>query len=419
MLTVSGRLIVPPNNLVESEPNDAIAQAQSVTSTSVVSGQATQTDSGLSLPGTGGIIVQDVYRLSAAGPVRVTLTIADDDPTINDLDLFLMDTAGNVLDSSEGSIATELVETTAAGEFLVGVRAFQGASAYVLAFAALGALTSTTVEDLPPGAAFVPGELLVKLHPAAVATRQVGGELAARHGLWRIQSFPSGVVLMQITTEAQEAVVRQAYQKQTGGVPHAGHTQDDKLLKTLTLDRLRQLRADPAVLYAEPNYLRWPLAISNDAFFDLQWHYTVINLPQAWDVTLGDNDIIVAVIDTGVVLSHPDLNTRLIAGFDFISNVVQANDGNGIDSDASDPGDDPDGESSSFHGTHVAGTVGALTNNSTGVAGVTWLTRIMPLRVLGVGGGTDADIAQAIRYAAGLSPIRPALLRRSQRILSI
>jgi serine protease len=190
-------------------------------------------------------------------------------------------------------------------------------------------------------------------------------------------------------------------------------------LKAMTLDRIRRLREMPEVEYAEPNFIRRPFASPNDPGFELQWHYRMINLPEAWDVTAGSDEITVAVLDSGVLSGHPDLGARLTDGYDFVSQAGNANDGDGRDPDPEDPGDDPEGESSSFHGTHVAGTVGAVTNNGLGVAGVTWNTRIMPLRVLGVDGGADADIAQAIRYAARLSNASGRLPARRADILNL
>ncbi|MEM7017339.1 MAG: S8 family peptidase, partial [Pseudomonadota bacterium] len=120
------------------------------------------------------------------------------------------------------------------------------------------------------------------------------------------------------------------------------------------------------------------------------------------DITTGSPNVIVAVIDTGVLLSHPDLQGKLVPGFDFIADPNIALDGSGIDSNPDDPGDQSS-SGSSFHGTHVAGIVAAATNNGSGVAGSGWDTRIMPLRVLGRGGsGSDFDIEQALRFAAGL-----------------
>jgi serine protease len=171
--------------------------------------------------------------------------------------------------------------------------------------------------------------------------------------------------------------------------------------KLQTLKMISALRQRPDVKSADPNYIRQPSAGTNDPQYPLQWHYPLINLPQAWDVTTGSTDVIVAVIDTGVLLNHPDLQGRLIAGYDFIRDPAIAGDGDGIDSNPDDPGDKTPG-GSSFHGTHVTGTIAARTGNAQGVAGVTQATQVMPLRALGIGGGTEYDVLQAVRYAARL-----------------
>ena len=128
----------------------------------------------------------------------------------------------------------------------------------------------------------------------------------------------------------------------------------------------------------------------------------MIQLPGAWDVTTGDADVLVAVIDTGRT-DHPDLTSRQIDGFDFITDLAISGDGDGIDPDPTDVGDGTGVSASSFHGSHVAGTVAAATNNGLGVSGTTWFTRVMQVRALGLGGvGSDFDIANAIRFAARL-----------------
>jgi serine protease len=149
---------------------------------------------------------------------------------------------------------------------------------------------------------------------------------------------------------------------------------------------------------ARPNYIRRPALVPSDPAFDQQWNLPLINLPQAWDFTTGGPEVIVAVIDSGILPQHPDIGAdRLVAGFDFIRDLDNAGDDDGIDNDPTDPG-----KSGDFHGTHVAGIIAAETDNNIGVAGVAWNVRIMPLRVLGALGGTDYDIEQAVLYAAGL-----------------
>ena len=166
------------------------------------------------------------------------------------------------------------------------------------------------------------------------------------------------------------------------------------------------MRGRSDVASAELNTILQPARVPSDPLYTLQWHYPMIRLPQAWDSTIGSPSVVIAVVDTGVVLTHPDLQGQLVAGYDFISSASRARDGDGIDPDPSDPGDLALGTgASSFHGTHVAGTIGAASDRPTGeigVAGVAWGARVMPIRVLGLQGGTNYDVLQGVRYAAGL-----------------
>src|SRR5690606_27791689 len=107
-----------------------------------------------------------------------------------------------------------------------------------------------------------------------------------------------------------------------------------------------------------------------DPAYIYQWHYGAINLPQAWNITTGSPEVIVAVVDSGVFSSHPDLQGQLVPGYDFVSNTNASNDGDGIDADPTDPGDSIYVGSSSWHGTHVIGTVVAAMNNNEGGVGV-------------------------------------------------
>jgi serine protease len=169
---------------------------------------------------------------------------------------------------------------------------------------------------------------------------------------------------------------------------------------------------DPDVLYAEPDRIMKIQLAPNDTRYGEQWHYFEatggLNLPTAWDKSTGAG-VVVAVIDTGY-RPHADLAANILPGYDFIGDLAVANDGNGRDSDASDPGDavaagecavgDP-ASGSSWHGTHVAGTIAAVTNNGVGVAGVAFGAKVVPVRALGKCGGYTSDIADGIIWASG------------------
>jgi serine protease len=181
-------------------------------------------------------------------------------------------------------------------------------------------------------------------------------------------------------------------------------------LKYRTLLAAKQLPKDPDIDGVEPNLLLQPTREPDDSLYPLQWHLPEINLPGAWDLTTGGgpNDVIVAVVDTGILSGHPDLIGQLVNGYDFVLDASRARDGDGIDDDPEDPGDFAYGSGrSSFHGTHVAGTVAARSDNGEGVAGVSWDAKLMPMRALAVDGGTTYDVIQAVRYAAGLSSDAP------------
>ena len=190
-----------------------------------------------------------------------------------------------------------------------------------------------------------------------------------------------------------------------------------------------RLTAVPGIVYAEPDLIKGidgspqknpfaPNLVPNDTLWGSQWHYKYVagsseglNLIPAWDIYTGSPSTVVAVIDTGI-LPHTDLAGKTVPGYDFIADVATANDGDARDANPADPGDwvtanecfpGSTPEDSSWHGTHVAGTIGAATNNNLGVAGVNWQAKILPVRVLGKCGGYTSDIVDGMRWAAGLA----------------
>jgi serine protease len=174
----------------------------------------------------------------------------------------------------------------------------------------------------------------------------------------------------------------------------------------MSVDQANQAMADiasePGVLAVEPDILMHALS-SNDPRLPEQWslHDARVgsDITKAWSLSRGKG-VVVAVLDTGIT-RHPDLDAQVLPGYDFISTPAIARDGDGRDANAADEGDAYGGYPSSWHGTHVAGTIAAVTDNAVGVAGVAPDARILPVRVLGKGGGYMSDIVDAMVWAAG------------------
>jgi serine protease len=227
------------------------------------------------------------------------------------------------------------------------------------------------------------------------------------------EAFSNPEQLDQMERLSQAAGVPLQYFREMSGDGHVLQLQERLPLEQVRL-LAQQLMNLPEVEYAEADEIMRHTLVPNDPQYTNQWHYFEswgINLPAAWDTTTGSSSIVAAVIDTGIT-NHADLSGRSVSGYDFISNIAMANDGNGRDNNPSDPGDwvtanecfpGSSASNSSWHGTHVAGTIGAASNNGLGVAGVNWNSKILPVRVLGKCGGSISDIADAMRWSAGLT----------------
>lgn len=175
---------------------------------------------------------------------------------------------------------------------------------------------------------------------------------------------------------------------------------------------MRQLASDPDVEYVEVDQRLVPLQVPNDRDYQKQWNFHGeaggIRAESAWDKTQGEG-VVVAVVDTGIT-RHSDLDANVLPGYDFMSSATMANDGDGRDRDPGDRGDSvyagqcgtgSTARHSSWHGTHVAGTIAAVTDNGKGVAGTAYKARIVPVRALGKCGGYMSDIADGIIWASG------------------
>jgi serine protease len=235
------------------------------------------------------------------------------------------------------------------------------------------------VVDAPgPASAFVSGQLVVKLK-REFSLRAATAELVNGARLRPMAALGGGVHLVRVDGRNDRAVLEVA-------------------------SALSQM---PEVEYAQPNYLIQPQFSPDDSLFSEQWNLVNAKLPQAWDLETGSrNPVTVAVVDSGILWrqgvsreSHPDLAGRVLSGYDFISDPSIASDGDGRDPDPYDDGNSGSG----FHGSHVAGILAAASNNAQGIAGVSGGARILPVRVLGIGGGSVADLADAILWSAGLA----------------
>lgn len=397
--TISGTVRILNSTAVDSDVNDRLTNptgnnsfdtAQTLLTPVTLGGFANISGAGES---TGNFFVSgdkdDFYQLDMNGNENVVLTIADAGA---DLDLVLWDEQRFMVDASLGTSTAsgnfEVVDVPDPGRYYVQVLALSGASNYVLSVGQNPTASALRRDARRLSDPFIAGEMILKHAPANNQPR--GGFRTLER-----QLSEGNRVLSPGLFAADLSRIKVQ-------LPKKGVISNSQRRRWQTLLALKQARQNKGILHAELNMLARGHATPNDGFFASQWHYPAINLPLAWDTTTGSPDVIVAVVDSGVLLNHPDLIDQLVPGYDFVSDSARALDGDGIDPDPNDPGDREFGGSSSFHGTHVAGTVAARTDNATGIASVGWQTRIMPMRALGEGGGSTFDIVQAVRYAAGL-----------------
>jgi subtilisin family serine protease len=231
----------------------------------------------------------------------------------------------------------------------------------------------------------VPGELIVKVREGAT---KAGLDAIEQSGMFIVDSglLASSVKLVRATASTDAEATLQA---------------------EAALDALSR---NPAVEYAEPNYLMHTMATPNDPRFSQQWGLengsgADISAPQAWDRTTGSEDVVIGVIDSGMDITHVDLKDNLFKNSGEIA-------GNNIDDDANGYIDDVNGwdavtdtgrmRDEDGHGTHVSGIVGARGNNGEGVAGVNWKVKLLPLRFITVRSGATFDAMQCIDYATNL-----------------
>ncbi|MEM6543832.1 MAG: S8 family serine peptidase [Pseudomonadota bacterium] len=401
LASISGRIIPSPSQKLDGDTNDPFnpvipnndpASPQALTNPATLGGYVNEPGSGAE----GRSLVsgdrEDFFSVELLEGQTIGLLVAEFQDA--DADLYLYTPDFQLVDFSIETGQQEAIVVPADGNYLVNVSVFSGATNYTLAIgSALVAASVPNYRDVVPGQVIVTYDDAGELRAARQALAQemrlrgIGGG-ARRARLMEIESNPDPLAL-------RRRLGAQQYRK--------SHFLDqDKAALWETLISIKTLAKQPGVRVAEPNYRVYPLATVNDEAFNFQWHYPLINLPGAWDTTTGDPDVVVAVVDTGVLGGHPDLAGQFVDGYDFVSNPREAADGDGIDPNPEESIGGTDPAAINFHGSHVTGTVGARGNNSIGVTGVAFTSRVMPLRAITASGGTNFDVNQAIRFAAGL-----------------
>ena len=426
---ISGKINAARSSLVDSDINDitttpvdnnAVSTAQALFTPVTLGGFSTRPGAGAEGAVSAKGDISDFYKLSIPANGFIELRTADFESA--DLDIYAY--AENCTDSTcfsrdcgregpaQGSIAQSLqvAETDKlinSGEepipIFIEVCAVTGASNYTISVGA-----STQTSSISTDEAFVPGEFVVEFTTEAESRQssRSGNRFATFSNLQQIAGDTSRVTLFGFSDDHEMTLKSQAVDKRmTEKRARIARDYPNLLSKWDSIQTIYTLRNNPDIQRAMPNYILHQQINPSDAYYGLQWHFPVINLPDAWDVTTGDRSVVVAVIDGGFV-DHPDYRDNLISGYDFVNDPERSYDGDGIDSDPFDRtrGNLRNGDSSTFHGTHVMGTVGASSNDNrnASVAGVAWTTSLMPLRACGSKGCTVYDTLQSVRYAAGL-----------------
>lgn len=420
--SLQGSIVVSAGSIVDSDinntnniniSNNTADTAQVIPSFAVLGGYVNEAMQGSQGPLFASGDTSDYFSIYLYEGQSIVLDIYDSANA--DLDLYLLDSTGKiVLDSSLSLSAIETLLAPFEGEFQLLVEAFDGASNYTLR-------TEQTVNINSSGFrlsdAFMPNELILSYRkPESYKNQtknpdstlsQLGLNLMAGQVDRPMRMRYDGYSFSQLDFIPNPPIV------DPNNINQRHQFVDDHTKqKYETLIAIKLMNSDEQIQFAEPNLIIEGTAIPNDPQYNEQWNYPLIELPAAWDITTGSSDVIVAVVDSGALFQHPDLAGNLMAGYDFISDIDNALDGDGLDPDAEDLG-------SSFHGSHVAGIIAGESNNGIGTSSISWQTSIMPLRVLGASGGNLYDATQAIRYAAGMSNDSGTLPQRPANIINL
>ena len=341
---VSGDMNVAENVFIDSDvndpntpevSNDLDAQPQVLNAPAQVVGYVTALPTGVD--GDRFAIESDewdIFQLSLQSGETVTLDVSDwnsDAPTANDLDLYLwkLGEPGVVIDSSENATRTEWLSAPEAGVYLVGVHALSGASKYLLKS---GQSPPIGLSKLSSSAEMAEGELMAAIRINTNLTSESDQNsyrsrievLEKRNGLTRVKESTSGEVLYAVDTSRIDRLVPHPLAVNGLGTITPENWQVIRTAKELSVSKDYR--------WSGPNYILHGFAEPGDTLYSLQWHYPQINLPQAWNITTGRDDVVVAVIDSGVY-DHPDLvgNVDYSIGYDVVASPLRSGYGDGLD----------------------------------------------------------------------------------------
>jgi len=419
--TVSGTITFEPNSNIDAdvmgvngfqEQNNTSATPQLLSNPVVLGGYLSGDEGSYASGKFYSKDTKDFFRISLlkGQQIRLSTFLADEKLSNINIELFLRPDAnlnedvGSLSFNSAGSQSLTVLQT---GVFFIEISAAEDNSSPALYTLSVSQTLSSSsrfqIDKL--SANFVPGEVIVKF-------KDVSSISSSSSSLLKTQA--SRLTTHDLVHRGKVGKFANVYKidsaKKSRSLAFESELSDRPALARLnakwqTLEKIEQLHADSNVLFAEPNFIYEATALSssaivpatNDTEYSRQWNLPMLQTPAAWEASTGAG-VIVAVIDTGIDANHLDLRNNIRAdGYDFISDPSNDND--------NEPGRDenPQDTGTFFHGSHVAGIVAAEANNDIGVAGVAYNSSLMPLRVLGIDNtGTNADIANAILYAAGL-----------------